>query len=146
MRIEKVEVWLLQHQLEKPLGIARGDQWNRYTALVRLRTEDGLEGWGEGLTDARLWPAFEAIVTQAWGPLVKQADIWDGERLWRKAFESMVYWEQKGVAIAAPPKRTVCISSARRPAVCTNSTGSRFGHVKWMICSQHNAAYAHQFD
>ena len=47
MRIETVDYFTLRYPLATRYGDANGLKTERRTVLVRLRTNDGVEGWGE---------------------------------------------------------------------------------------------------
>ena len=72
LRIRKVEPYVLR--------IGRRDN----VVCVRIETEEGIHGWGEGTTP----PTVDAVVAQirSLGKLIANESAWDIERLWRRMY------------------------------------------------------------
>jgi galactonate dehydratase len=51
---------------------------------VRIETEDGIHGWGEGTTPPTVRPVVAQI--ESFRPLLTGASAWDIERLWRRMY------------------------------------------------------------
>ena len=79
MRIKEVETFNLVAPLDEPFGWSQGWTEARYTLLVKITTDDGLEGWGETLcTEA------EYIVTNTLAPLIIGEDPMNRIRVWER--------------------------------------------------------------
>ncbi len=88
MRITDVKTY----PVRAPIGGAQGtgrEAWSEVTALfVRIETDSGLVGWGEGF--ARFIPKIYAeIVEQLLKPILIGADPFAVEALWQKMYRTL---------------------------------------------------------
>ncbi|MCS7256825.1 MAG: mandelate racemase/muconate lactonizing enzyme family protein [Thermomicrobium sp.] len=72
MRIVEVEFYGLRSRLPSPARFSWGEAWERNVGLVRVVTDEGLEGWGETSVTFPLWSLEERALTVRQGlrPLV----------------------------------------------------------------------------
>jgi D-galactarolactone cycloisomerase len=98
MKISKVQVILLQKKLISTMNISRGGFDVRTHALVKVTTDQGITGLGEGVGDALM---IKSIIE---GKLGKQAiglDPMSIESVRKNLIDSQVYFERKGSVICA---------------------------------------------
>jgi L-Ala-D/L-Glu epimerase len=62
--IATIDLWAVRLPLHEPFVIAYGTQYDIPTVIVRLRTADGAEGWGEGTPD-------QIVTGETWGGTVE---------------------------------------------------------------------------
>ena len=48
MKITKITTYLIESKLKKPFWWSNGKATKRTAALVKISTDEGIEGWGEG--------------------------------------------------------------------------------------------------
>ena len=82
MRISSIETFLLEAPIEPSFGWSQGWTYRRQVGLVKLITDDGIVGWGEGLNG----PAAQ-IVHGEFAPLLLGADPMQRNGLWQKMFQ-----------------------------------------------------------
>ncbi len=84
MRISSIESFLLEAPIEPSFGWSQGWTDRRYVGLVKLITDDGVVGWGEGLDgpSARL-------VHDGFAPLLLGADPMQRNGLWQNMFHTL---------------------------------------------------------
>ncbi|MDA0336416.1 MAG: mandelate racemase/muconate lactonizing enzyme family protein [bacterium] len=78
MRIRTVEGFNLSCPLAQPFGWSQGWVNERNVGIVRITTDEGLVGWGEGSADV-----------EHLAPLLIGADPMDRNGLWERCFHSM---------------------------------------------------------
>jgi L-alanine-DL-glutamate epimerase-like enolase superfamily enzyme len=74
----------------------------RCVTLVRIETDDGTVGWGEGISqfhEAAL--ATKVLVDEGFGPRIKGRDPLDVETLWREMCEYAYWYGVEGIAAFA---------------------------------------------
>jgi D-galactarolactone cycloisomerase len=98
MKIEKVQVILLQKKLSSPMTISRGGFDVRTHALIQITTDQGVTGLGEGVGDALL---VKNIVEGGMGGLVLGLNPMSIELIRKKLIDGKVYFERKGSSICA---------------------------------------------
>lgn len=88
MRIESVQAIPLLATLEQPQRTGVASYSKLGVALVEVRTDTGILGYGECLArySPRIWAA---IVDDLLAPLVVGADPYDTERLWTRMFREL---------------------------------------------------------
>lgn len=98
MRITSVETFVLKHPLPQPFGFSQGWYSTRTAMLVRVRTDDGLAGWGEswGPPDP-----VRATIDSILAPIILGQDPFDTECLWESMYSHTKDYGQKGVIIGA---------------------------------------------
>lgn len=98
MKITKIETILLEKKLSSSMRISRGGFTKRQHLIVRVHTNEGVIGLGEGVGNATL---IKTILEDALSPLVIGLDPLNIESLRHKVMDSHVYLEQKGSLICA---------------------------------------------
>lgn len=101
LKIENVETILLsyryqKHELWKWSG---GKTVQRNAVLVRITTNEGIEGIGEIGESAFLPRAVERIVIDRFKPMIVGEDPVNIEKLWQKMYVRSAHWGRKGVII-----------------------------------------------
>ena len=81
MRISSIETFLLEAPIQPGFGWSQGWTDKRQVGLVKLVTDDGIVGWGEGLSGSSA-----QIVHQEFAPLLLGADPMQRNGLWQKMF------------------------------------------------------------
>lgn len=98
MKIKEIRVHLLQKSLSSSMRISRGGFDVRHHLIVEVVTDEGINGLGEGVGNARL---IHKILQ---GFMIEQAlglDPMNIEMVRSKLIDSQVYMEQKGSVICA---------------------------------------------
>ena len=84
MRISSIETFLLEAPIEPGFGWSQGWTEKRAVGLVKLTTDDGVVGWGEGLSG----PSAR-VVHEAFAPLLLGADPMQRNGLWQRMFQTL---------------------------------------------------------
>ncbi|MCB8959680.1 MAG: mandelate racemase/muconate lactonizing enzyme family protein [Ardenticatenales bacterium] len=84
MKISKIEIFQLQHEISPSFGWSQGWTDTRITGLVRITTDSGLVGWGEGASG----PAA-AVIEQLFAPLLLGQDPLNRLGLWQQLFNAL---------------------------------------------------------
>ncbi len=98
MKISEVRVFHLRSQLAEPFAFSQFTYTQRDAMLVRIRTDEGLEGWGEAYGPADL---SAVAVDKFFGPLIVGRDPRDVEAIWASLYARSIDYGQKGVLLAA---------------------------------------------
>lgn len=98
MRVTDVEVFLLQKPLTSTMRISRGGFTTRSHCLVRVTTDAGITGLGEGIGTAA---AVKGIVEQHMRSVVIGKNPLEIENIRSLLLDAGVYFERKGSAICA---------------------------------------------
>jgi D-galactarolactone cycloisomerase len=98
MKITDITPVLLSRPLDKPLGTSRGEMYARTACLIRVQTDEGIWGLGEGVGDAQL---IAAAIRERIGPSLIGEDPFDTERIWAKIYQGPLYWERMGATLCA---------------------------------------------
>ena len=85
MKIASIETFQLSSPLERPFGWSQGWIGHRSVGLVKVTTDDGIVGWGEGCGGAAA-----AVVENDFAPMLIGQDPTNRIGLWQKMF-SMQY-------------------------------------------------------
>lgn len=134
MKIDKIEVFHIRRQLKAAMRISRGGFQTREHAIVRITTESGVTGLGEGVGHARRIVAILAagMAEKSLGLRIDQAEV-----LKRALIDGEVYFERCGSAI--------CAASALEMA-CWDALGKACGVPAYAILGgrvhDHFEAYA----
>ena len=83
MRITAVDTYLLESKLERPFGWSQGWIDRRSIGLVKITTDAGFVGWGEGAGDSAA-----AVVAQL-APLLIGQDPMQRNRLWQRMYGAL---------------------------------------------------------
>ena len=81
MKISKIETFQLSSPLERPFGWSQGWIDRRSVGLVKVTTDDGVIGWGEGVGGAAA-----AVVEEALAPALIGQDPMNRNSLWQRMF------------------------------------------------------------
>ena len=81
MKIVAIETFDLTCPLERPFGWSQGWLDQRSTTLVKVTTDDGLVGWGEG--------AAASLIDGLLAPLLIGQDPMDRAGLWERMFHAL---------------------------------------------------------
>ena len=81
MKIAEIETFQLSAPLERPFGWSQGWIGHRSVGLVKVTTDDGIVGWGEGCGGAAA-----AVVENDFGPMLMGEDPTNRIGLWQKMF------------------------------------------------------------
>lgn len=98
MKITNIEVVLLQKKLSSSMQISRGGFSVRNHILVRVHTDTGITGLGEGVGNAHL---IKAILKEQMCGMAIGCDPFNIEAIREKLLDSQVYFERQGSAICA---------------------------------------------
>jgi L-alanine-DL-glutamate epimerase-like enolase superfamily enzyme len=97
VKIVDVELIQLVKESEHPHRNAKQSRSRRVASLVRVRTDDGIDGLGEAWCDA---PLAEGVVLGKLRPLVLGEDPFNVEGIWRRAFDGTAMYDPKGAVVA----------------------------------------------
>ena len=81
MKIARIETFQLRAALERPFGWSQGWIGERSVGLVKVTTDDGIVGWGEGCGGAAA-----TVVENDFGPMLIGEDPMNRIGLWQKMF------------------------------------------------------------
>ncbi len=84
MRITSIESFLLEAPIHIPFGWSQGWTEKRACGLVKITTDDGLVGWGEGLSSPTA-----ALLHDGFAPLLLGADPMQRNGLWERMYHSL---------------------------------------------------------
>lgn len=102
MKIESVETFVLKTSLDKPFAYSQGWVTGRSTTVVRIRTSDGIEGWGETFSVGLQPPEIAAtVIDSALKPLLLNQNPLDTEVLWNTMYLRTRDFGRKGVVLGA---------------------------------------------
>ncbi len=93
MKITKIETFQLESKLDRPFGWSQGWIDRRNVGVVKISTDAGYVGWGEGCGGAA-----NALIHQTFAPLLLGADPTNRIGLWQAMFGS-VYNANQAVGI-----------------------------------------------
>jgi D-galactarolactone cycloisomerase len=97
MVIDKIEAFVLSHKLGESFYFSQHQYDARAICLVRITTDGGLAGWGEGYGPA--FPVKAGI--EFLGPLVLGGDPLEQEKLWRVMYLRSLDHARSGVMLSA---------------------------------------------
>ena len=84
MKITRIETFDLECPLDRPFGWSQGWTTKRSTGVVRLTTDAGLVGWGEGSGGAAA-----TIIHEQFAPLLLNADPMRRAGLWQQLYHAL---------------------------------------------------------
>ena len=93
MKIVDVELIQLAKQLDHPHRNSKGARSRRLISLVRITTDEGIDGLGDAWCDAAL---AEGVVLGKLRSLVLGEDPFNVEGIWRRAFDGAAMYDPKG--------------------------------------------------
>jgi D-galactarolactone cycloisomerase len=91
MQITTVETFLLECSLDRPFGWSQGWTASRQVGLVKVSTDAGIAGWGEGVSG----PA-DAVIGELFTPLLVGQDPLARNGLWQRMFHALYNANQAG--------------------------------------------------
>ncbi len=97
MRIERIEAYVVEQQLETPFYFSQFGFDRRQLCLVRAVAEDGSYGWGEGYGPAGVVKAGVEFLA----PLVVGEDPLQVEAIWSKMHLRSLDYARRGVLVAS---------------------------------------------
>ncbi len=98
MKISGVDVYALRAELDEPIVFSQFTHAHRESTLVRIRTDEGVDGWGEAYGPAAL---TAAAAGRFFKPMLLGRDPRDVESLWALLYGRSLDYGQKGVMLAA---------------------------------------------
>ena len=98
MKISSVETYILQAPLQQPFAYSQGWFRARTAMIVRVLTDEGIEGIGECFGPPDL---TAAVVEKAYAPLLIGRDPLDNEVIWEELYNRLRDHGQKGIVIEA---------------------------------------------
>lgn len=101
LKIIKVETILLsyRYKVDELWKWSGGTTLQRNAVLVRIKTNEGIEGVGEIGESAFLPLAVECIVSDSFAPMLLNENPVNIEKLWQKMYVRSAHWGRKGVTI-----------------------------------------------
>ena len=102
MKISAVDVFVLKTPLDEPFAFSQGWVTQRCATLVRVRTEQGIDGWGEAFTQGLEAPEIAAaVINHAFKPMLLEKSALDTSVLWHSMYHKSRDFGRKGSVIAA---------------------------------------------
>ncbi|MCL4834597.1 MAG: mandelate racemase/muconate lactonizing enzyme family protein [Caldilineaceae bacterium] len=84
MRITSIESFLLEAPIDIPFGWSQGWTYGRFCGLVKITTDEGIVGWGEGLSTPSA-----ALLHDWFAPHLLGADPMQRNGLWEKMYHQL---------------------------------------------------------
>lgn len=97
MKITSVETYILEHELDKSFYFSQWQYNGRLMCIVKITTDEGVHGWGEGYGPARVVKSG----IDHFKPLIIGKDPLQTEILWQSMFLSAFDYARKGVLLSA---------------------------------------------
>ncbi|MGB0162425.1 MAG: mandelate racemase/muconate lactonizing enzyme family protein [Candidatus Puniceispirillaceae bacterium] len=102
MNIKSVETIILKSDLDTPFAFSQGWVGKRVCTLVKITTDDGLVGWGEGFAQGLEPPEIcAATIDTAFAPMLIGRNPLDTEKLWFEMYNRSRDFGRKGSVMAA---------------------------------------------
>ena len=102
MNIKSVETIILKSDLDTPFAFSQGWVGKRVCTLVKITTDDGLVGWGEGFAQGLEPPEIcAATIDTAFAPMLIGRNPLDTEKLWFEMYNRSRDFGLKGSVMAA---------------------------------------------
>jgi D-galactarolactone cycloisomerase len=98
MKISSVETYILRAPLQQPFAYSQGWFHARTAMIVRVLTDEGIEGIGECFGPPDL---TAAVVEKAYAPMLVGRDPLDNEVIWEELYNRLRDHGQKGIVIEA---------------------------------------------
>ncbi|MGI8687628.1 MAG: mandelate racemase/muconate lactonizing enzyme family protein [Thermomicrobiales bacterium] len=100
MKIATIETFGLEAPLATPFAWSQAWVTKRRAVLVRIETDDGIEGWGEIYCQAP--PViYTTIIAELLAPHFLGANPWDREVLWQATYNATIDAGQRGFIVGA---------------------------------------------
>jgi len=97
MRIKKIEPVIVHQKLEEPFHFSQWEYQSRTICLVKITTDNGTYGWGEGYGPANLVKAGIEFFT----PFILDMNALDHEIVWQQMYLRSLDYARRGVLLAA---------------------------------------------
>ena len=97
MNITKIETYIVEQKLEQPFFFSQWEYTSRQVCLVKITTQDGTYGWGEGYGPAKIVQA----AVEFFEPLVIGQDPLQVETIWHTMYRRSFDYARRGVFLAA---------------------------------------------
>ncbi|MFN8637587.1 MAG: mandelate racemase/muconate lactonizing enzyme family protein [Chloroflexota bacterium] len=97
MKITDVEVIQLVKSSDHPHRNAKQARSRRVASIVRVTTDEGIDGLGEAWCNA---PLAEAVVLGQLKPQIVGQDPFNVEGIWRQLYDGAAMYDPKGAAVA----------------------------------------------
>jgi len=97
MKIKKIEPFIVSQKLKKPFHFSQWEYDARTICLVRITTENGNYGWGEGYGPASLVKAG----IDFFSPFILGMDAFYHENIWQVMYLRSLDYARRGVLLAA---------------------------------------------
>ncbi len=97
MKIKSIDTFLLSDTLDERFYFSQFDYASRLICVVKLTTESGLVGWGEGYGPANIIKAGIDFLT----PIVVGKSPLDSDIIWGDMFRRSIDYARKGILMSA---------------------------------------------
>lgn len=97
MKIKKVEAFVVSHELDEPFHFSQWEYQSRKICLVRVTSDDGTYGWGEGYGPAGMIKAGIEFFT----PFIEGMNPLEHETVWQEMYSRSLDYARRGVMLAA---------------------------------------------
>ncbi|TMU57323.1 mandelate racemase/muconate lactonizing enzyme family protein [Flagellimonas algicola] len=97
MKITKVETFVLSSQLKEVFFFSQWEYSERRICIVKITTDEGICGWGEGYGPADVIKAGITLVT----PLLIGENPLENETIWYKMYRKTLDFARRGVLAAS---------------------------------------------
>lgn len=97
MNIVKIEPYLLTDKLDAPFYFSQFEYQQREICIVKITTDDGLIGWGEGYGPGLMVKAGIEQIT----PYLLNKDPLHHENIWQEIYRHIYDYSRKGIFLSA---------------------------------------------
>ncbi|MCG8579320.1 MAG: mandelate racemase/muconate lactonizing enzyme family protein [Bacteroidales bacterium] len=97
MKIKSIEAFVLKDTLEKPFYFSQWSYSERKICLVKLTTEDGIVGWGEGYGPADVLAAGVKFLAS----FVEGMNVLENETIWDVMYRRTLDYARRGILVAS---------------------------------------------
>ncbi|NQU54553.1 MAG: mandelate racemase/muconate lactonizing enzyme family protein [Bacteroidetes bacterium] len=97
MKIKKIEPFIVTQKLKEPFYFSQWEYQSRIICLVKVTTDEGTYGWGEGYGPANLIKAGIEFFNQ----FILGMDALDHEVVWQQMYLRSLDYARRGVMLAA---------------------------------------------
>ena len=102
MKVTDIDVFILKTALDQAFAFSQGWVHQRSATLVRVRTDTGIDGWGEAFCQGLEPPEIAAAtITHALTPLVLGENPLRSGPLWHRMYHATRDFGRKGSVVAA---------------------------------------------
>ncbi|MFT3872628.1 MAG: mandelate racemase/muconate lactonizing enzyme family protein [Nocardioides sp.] len=101
MKIERIELVPLRWHLDTPKWDAHLDIRFRDCLLVKVHTDEGVEGIGEAAAFGSAMGAVSSVIRDQLSPLVVGEDPLRIEGIWRRMYDATIHLGRSGIVMAA---------------------------------------------